>query len=181
MLLGIIGAILYLQYYRPLPLSTWKKIICSKRVWTLALLVLLVRIYGAFMEADLSDGTSLVAKLRTELEYFKIAPILVIILIPFICGLTTGLAIGFVGASFPIVMSMAGQDPSLAELLPIVALAYGCGYLGMLLSPVHVCLIVSNQHFRTKLYDSIKHLIPAAVLMFTMVLAYYFLLKAILN
>jgi uncharacterized protein len=181
MLMGIAGAILYLQLYRPLPLLTWKKILLSKRVWTLALLVLLVRIYGAYMEADLPGGTSLVETLRTELEFFQIAPILVIILIPFICGMTTGLAIGFVGASFPIVMSMAGTDPSLSELLPIIALAYGCGYLGMLLSPVHVCLIVSNQHFRTKLYESIKHLIPTGIIMFILILAYHFLLRVLLD
>jgi len=181
MLLGISGAILYLQLYRPLSSETWKKIFLSKRVWMLALLVLLVRIYGAYMEANLPDGTSLVEKLRAELEYFRIAPILVIILIPFMCGMTTGLAIGFVGASFPIVVSMAGTDPTLSELLPIVILAYGCGYLGMLLSPVHVCLIVSNQHFRTKLYESIKHLIPTTVVMFIMILAYHFLLKVLLD
>ena len=181
MLLGIASAIIYLQLYRPLSSATWSKIIISKRVWSLALLVLLVRIYGAYMEADLPDGTSLVEKLRTELEYFHIAPILVIILIPFICGMTTGLAIGFVGASFPIVMSMAGDAPSLQELLPIVALAYGCGYLGMLLSPVHVCLIVSNQHFRTRLYDSIKHLFPTAAVMFILITVYYFMMKIVLR
>lgn len=180
MFFGIIGAIAYLQYYRPLPFKTWKKIIWSKRVWTLALLVILVRVYGAFMEADLPDGTSLVAKFRNELEFFSIAPILVIIIIPFICGLTTGLAIGFVGASFPIVMSMAGTNPTFSELMPIIALAYACGYLGMLLSPVHVCLIVSNQHFRTKLYDSIKHLIIPSIVMFALFLAYYFALKGLL-
>lgn len=181
MLIGVAGAILYLQLYRPLPSSTWEKIVISKRVWMLVLLVVLVRIYGAYMEADLPGGASLVEKLRTELEHFNIAPILVIILIPFVCGMTTGLAVGFVGASFPIVMSIAGQNPPLQKLLPIVALAYGCGYLGMLLSPVHVCLIVTNQHFRTKLYESIRYLLPAGAVMFILITAYYFLLKIILG
>lgn len=180
MFLGVVGAITYLEFYRPLPSGTWTKIIWSKRVWTLALLVVLVRVYGAFMEAELPNGNSLVSQLQAEMEHFHIAPILVIILIPFICGMTTGLAIGFVGASFPVVMAMAGQNPSLSQLIPIISLAYGSGYLGMLLSPVHVCLIVTNQHFQTRLYDSIKHLIIPAVIMFLLFLAYYFTLDAVL-
>lgn len=180
MVLGVIGAIVYLEFYRPLPSGAWTGIIWSKRVWALALLVVLVRIYGAFMEAELPSGVNLVGELRSELASFHIAPIMVIILIPFICGLTTGLAIGFVGASFPIVMAMAGPDPTISELIPITVLAYGCGYIGMLLSPVHVCLIVTNQHFRTRLYDSIKNLIIPAILMFGIFLCYYYLLKAVL-
>jgi uncharacterized protein len=179
MVIGIAGAILYLQLTKPIELKKWQNIIFSKRVWVLTLLVLLIRIYGAFLEVNLPNGNNIVDELRTEIELFNIPPIVIIMAIPFICGLTTGLAIGFVGASFPIVMSMLGTDPTMNELLPSIALAYGCGYLGMLLSPVHVCLIVSNQHFQTKLYDSIKQLTTIAIVMLGLLLCYYFLLKTI--
>lgn len=180
MVIGIAGAILYLQLTKPIELKKWQNILFSKRVWLLTLLVLLIRIYGAFLEVNLPNGNNIVDELRTEIELFNIPPIVVIMAIPFICGLTTGLAIGFVGASFPIVMSMLGANPTMNELLPSIALAYGCGYLGMLLSPVHVCLIVSNQHFKTKLYDSIKQLTTVAIVMLVLLLCYYFFLKTIL-
>jgi hypothetical protein len=181
MLFGITGAVCYLQSFRPLPAAVWKKILFAKRVWILALLVLLIRIYGAFLEADMPDGSPLVEILRTEFTHFRIPPLAVIMLIPFICGMTTGIAVGFVGASFPVIMSLMGQQPSHAQLLPVIALAYGCGYMGMILSPVHVCLIVTNQHFRTPLYDTIKKLIPPAAVMLTLIFAYFLLLRLVLQ
>jgi len=63
------------------------------------------------------------------------------IVLPFICGLTTGITVGFVGASFPIVVSLiiAGNHSN-AYFLGTMAVAFFAGYAGVLLSPVHVCL-----------------------------------------
>ncbi len=176
MLLGVVGAILAVQFHSPLSASVWRRIIFSKRVWSLTLLVLLVRVYGAFMEADLPDGTALVTRFRGELEDFRIPIVLVLVLVPFVCGLTTGIAIGFVGASFPVVMGVVGPDPSTSRLIQAVVIAYASGYLGMLLSPVHVCLIVTNQHFTTRLSGSIWRLAVPAAAMFLLVSVYCILL-----
>jgi len=51
--------------------------------------------------------------------------------------------VAFVGASLPIVLSL-NSGPSPAPGTDVHgALAFGFGYAGMILSPVHVCLIVS--------------------------------------
>jgi uncharacterized protein len=83
-------------------------------------------------------------------------------LIPLVSGLTTGVSVGFVGASFPVVLRLIGADPPLHLLISTVVLAFGLGYTGMILSPVHVCLVVTNEHFRTGLFRSIRTLIAPA-------------------
>nr|HPQ53769.1 DUF401 family protein [Spirochaetota bacterium] len=80
--------------------------------------------------------------------------------IPFISGITTGIAVGFVGASFPIVVSLSGGD--ISQLV----LAYGCGYMGMILSPVHVCLVVTAEHFGTDVGTTLRKILyPASAVM----------------
>jgi hypothetical protein len=103
-----------------------------------------------------------------------------IMLIPFISGLTMGLAVGFVGASFPIVISLMGEAPPSGQLMAATALAYGFGYIGMMLSPVHICLMVTSEYFRTRvLRNSLALAKPAAVVAATSI-AVHLLYRAVL-
>ena len=94
--------------------------------------------------------------MNLELTAWGIPTAAVAVLLPFVSGMATGLAIGFVGASFPIVVSLVGGDASHADLLASVVLAYTFGHMGMMLSPVHICLVVTNEHFKTRLTHSIQ-------------------------
>ena len=166
MALGLVGALLVLQWQRPASGAVWRRVVLSRKTVQLALLVAMVRIYGAVIEADLPNGVALVEQMRLELDLWGIPVVAMIVLIPFVSGITSGLAIGFVGASFPIVMSLIGEDPSRGRLLSTTVLAFSSGYMGMMLSPVHICLIVTNEHFRTRLVHSLAGLIrPAAAVL----------------
>jgi len=175
--IGLCCAVALLQWQRPLSLKIWSKMIFTKALISLLLVVISIRFYGAFISADLPNGASLVETMRQELCDLGIPVVLIIMMIPFITGFTTGIAIGFVGASFPIVFSLLGADPQLSELLAANVLAFGFGYMGMILSPVHVCLIVSNQHFKTTIAGSLKGLMKPAVIMLCFTFIYYVLIK----
>lgn len=180
MITGIFLAQVFLQVKRPLNLSDWRKILFSKKALTMAILAGIIRVYGAFIEAQLADGTLLMGHVRNELSSWNIPLLLVIILIPFISGITTGIAIGFVGASFPIVMTLMGSNPAYGILLSTTLLAYASGYVGMLLSPVHVCLIVTNEHFRTSLLGSIYKLTRPAAVVAAGSIIFYFLIRHVI-
>ncbi|MBI9102570.1 MAG: DUF401 family protein [Spirochaetales bacterium] len=166
MTIGIGFSIIYLQIRRPVGPYDWKEMLLSSRSLQLLILVMLIRVYGAFIEAPLPDGMFLMEKMREELFSWGIPVILFTMLIPFFSGIATGIAIGTVGASMPIVLSLMGPEPALGVQLSTILLAYSFGHAGMMLSPVHVCLIVTNQYFKTGVFRSLKGLIrPAAVVM----------------
>jgi hypothetical protein len=175
MIMGIFIAMLILQIQKPLPLSLWRKIFISQNTLSLVWIVALIRIYGAFIESTLPDGTLVMFHVKNELTTWGIPLLLMIIVVPFITGITTGLAVGFVGASFPIVMSFIAPAPPANILIATTILAYASGYMGMILSPVHVCLIVSNRHFQTSITKSIIKLIAPASMVLLGALAFYFL------
>lgn len=160
MVVGICVAGLLLQIERPLGVADWWGLIREKRPWSLMALVAMVRVFGALIEAPLTDGGSLVARMQLDMAAWGIPVVLMVMFLPFVCGMATGLAVGFVGASFPIVLSLLGDTPPTNEWLATCLLAFAWGHSGMMLSPVHVCLIVSNEHFRTRLLRSLPGLVP---------------------
>ncbi|MFZ7112520.1 MAG: DUF401 family protein [Desulfatiglandales bacterium] len=106
-----------------------------------------------------------VLQIRNELMAYHIPVILVVMIMPFISGLITGLAIGFVGTSFPLIIPMFPSAP-LLDYLSYAALAYSFGYMGMMLSPVHLCLLVTKDYYHASLMRSYRLLfMPALMIM----------------
>jgi uncharacterized protein len=180
MCIGILAAIVLLQIVRPLRVPNWKKIIFSRRTLMLIILVAAVRLYGAFIEADLPGGVPLVETMRMELNSIGIPLLAIVIITPFIAGLATGLSIGFVGAAFPIVINIIGLEPQTGILLATTLLAYGSGYMGMMLSPVHVCFIVTNEFFKTRLVKSLAGLLPPVSFILAGTLVLYVMIRFVL-
>lgn len=165
MTIAIASAMILQQILRPLSVANWLDILKERKSFMMALVVAVIRTYGAVIEAPLPDGGCLIALLRSEIAGAGVSALLLTIILPFTVSLTSGLAVGFVGASFPIVMQLIDPHATTSQIAATAVLAFGSGYVALLLSPVHVCLIVTNEHFRTELPSSIRGMVlPAAVL-----------------
>ena len=162
--IGIAVGLVVLQFQHPIPARIWKKEIFSSRIFNLLCIIVMARLYGAFIEAKLPDGVFLMEKIRGELFDFGIPATALIIVVPFIAGITTGITIGYIGASLPVVISLAGSTRP--ELYSAIILGYTSGFLGMMLSPIHICLIVSNEYFKVKLTESLGGLLRPTALVF---------------
>ena len=79
----------------------------------------------------------------------------VVYLTAFFMGLLTGLPQGFAAIAFPLILPMLGPGS-----LDALALTYICGLTGVMLSPAHLCLIVTVEYFHSTMFGSLK---PAAI------------------
>ncbi|BBA69547.1 DUF401 family protein [Geobacter sulfurreducens] len=97
--------------------------------------------------------------------------VLIITVIPFLAGTMTGLTVAFVGITFPILMPlMGGNAPSLG----LLSLAFGSGFAGVMISPVHLCLVLTREYFgadMTKVYHRLW--IPQALVLAAAVVPVY--------
>ncbi|MBT1075726.1 DUF401 family protein [Geobacter grbiciae] len=99
-------------------------------------------------------------------------PVLFIITaIPFLAGVMTGLTVAFVGITFPILMPLMGGDiPSLG----LLSLAFGSGFAGVMLSPVHLCLVLTGEYFEADMARVFRRLwIPQALVLAAAVVPVY--------
>lgn len=183
MAVGLIAAQMVLQMMHPLSLKTLGRTGFSMKTLNLLLIVTAIRIYGAFLEPRMMGGQlfNIMDHVNIELNSWGIPQIFIAAAIPFIAGITTGLAIGFVGAGFPVVISLAAASPDSNAIFYYTTIAYGFGYMGMMLSPVHVCLIVTNEFFKTSLAKSLKNLLMPALFIMAFTIVYSYFIQNLMN
>jgi len=134
--------------------------------WNMILLVAAIQVFSFCLTAPLPGGGTLVAVMRDEFVAAGVPLVALMMVIPFISGLVTGVAFGFVGASFPIIFALLGADPPAATAVAATVLSYSFGYIGMMLSPLHVCYVVTCEYFGTSLFAVYPRLIgPAATVL----------------
>jgi len=108
--------------------------------WRTILLVVSVLIFKKILES--SGALPLIPQL---FSHFRIPPTITLFTIPFFVGIISGLSMGVVGIAFPILLPIIGvKNPDLTYAM----LAYAGGVSGYLLSPLHLCLVVSCSYFK---------------------------------
>ena len=97
---------------------------------------------------------------------------LIAILIPLLIGLITGMTIAPIGIGFPILIPLFQNDP---HFLNYMVLAFASGISGDLLSPFHLCLILTKDYFRADLKGVYRFIwIPAASIVGVAILIAFF-------
>jgi len=114
-----------------------------------------------------------VIQIRNELIAYHIPVMMVIIIMPFLSGFITGIAIGFVGTSFPLIIPLF-DSTNVFSFLSYAVLAYSFGYMGMMLSPIHLCFLVTKDYFKANLLGSYRLIIlPSVMVMAVAVILFY--------
>ncbi|MBN1619909.1 DUF401 family protein [candidate division WOR-3 bacterium] len=162
-------------------LKDWKKEMNPRkalnpgRIIPLAILIMTIMGYKKVIE----DG-GVAQAIALDIQNMNFPVIVVFTALPFIAGVITGIAIGFIGASFPLIIDMLGDFPQYSKTAVLV-LSFGFGYAGMMLSPFHACILLSKEYFCSSWKDIYKYLAgPVAFLTAAFVL-YYFLVSFVLN
>ncbi len=85
------------------------------------------------------------------------SPVLLFV-VPFIVGLLTGYMPAAVGICFPVLVAIIVEGGAIHY--GRMAFAYAGGLFGVLLSPVHLCLVLSRQYFNADLGRVYRRLLP---------------------
>ena len=117
---------------------------------------------GVMVFQSMLDVSGLLPEAGRQLGASMIPIEFVIGFLPFLAGLVTGIAIGFAGPAFPLVVGLVDVNSQLSQASALV-LAFSMGYVGMMLSPVHLCYILTRRYFMSGLLPSYAYLVPCAL------------------
>lgn len=117
---------------------------------------------GVMIFQTLLDASGLLPLAGRQLSDSLVPLEVVIAFLPFLAGLVTGIAIGFAGPAFPLVVGLMAFDPSLSQA-SVLVLSFSMGYAGMMLSPVHLCYILTRRYFISGLFQSYKYIFPCVM------------------
>jgi integral membrane protein (TIGR00529 family) len=159
LLISLLISIVWVGFMNRISFNKMLKVIFDKANLSMFILGIGIMVFkGILTESQALEG------IKEDLYSYNIPWLLVIMFLPFFSGLVTGITVGFVGTSFPLVISLLPGDPK--AYLHYVTLAYGCGYLGVLLSPVHICLILTRDYFKVSLLGIYRKILLPLLLLF---------------
>lgn len=131
----------------------------------------IVLIFGTMLFKETMEASGAVKNLSGYFLEQGIPVLPIVCLLPFLTGLLTGLTVGFVGSTFPLLISMAGASVS------NISLAFAAGFAGVLLSPVHLCLVLTREYFKADLWGVYKRMLPASAFILITAFVEYALLR----
>ncbi len=135
---------------------SWSKIIIllsSVEVIKMIYLVATILIFKGLLE-----HSHAAEEISNELLELKVPLLFITMFLPFLIGIISGYTLAFVGVSVPILIPLIQTYGESAFIYPYAMLIMACGFAGVLLSPLHLCFILSNQYFGTGISAVYRHL-----------------------
>jgi integral membrane protein (TIGR00529 family) len=170
---GLVAALVWVAASNHLPADRIRASLLDHGSVSILLLVVAIMIFqGVLKESQAA------LQIRSELFDYRIPVSLVIMILPFLAGFITGIAVGFVGTSFPLIIPMFPEH-HLIGYLSSAALAFTFGFMGMMLSPVHLCFLVTKDYYGASLIKSYRYLLLPALSVMGTVAGIFFLIRSL--
>jgi len=124
-------------------------------------LSLLLVVAGVMFFKELLAVSGTISLFAADLVGLGIPMWLLLLFLPLLVGLATGSHEAAVGISIPVFVPLLSNDIFLAG----VALTYLTATLGYLVSPLHLCIILTREFFNAKFAKIYQYTIPVALTM----------------
>jgi integral membrane protein (TIGR00529 family) len=106
-------------------------------------------IFGVMTLMLAIDETGIAATFYNELLGVGFRSGIVVFVVPFAVGLLTGVTSAYIGVGFPVVLPLLGTQ-GLSQNAGMI-LAFSGGFMGVMASPVHLCLVLTKDYFKASL------------------------------
>jgi len=132
---------------------------------------------GVMMFQALLETSGLLPQAARQLTNSHMPLPVIIGFLPFLAGLVTGIAIGYAGTAFPLIVGLMGVDGIGLTPIATLVLAFTMGYAGMMLSPVHLCFVLTRQYFAASYFRVFPYLLPCVLTVAASGIVLHLLLK----
>ncbi len=128
---------------------------------------LIALIFGIMYFKLVIENSGAVEVVADRLAASGIPLIFMIVAMGITSGYITGLNIAALGVLIPIFIPLFPED----NIVPYISLLFTSSFAGYLISPLHMCFILTKEYFNTKVLSTYKYLIiPLALMLLTGIL-----------
>jgi integral membrane protein (TIGR00529 family) len=114
-----------------------------------------------------SDMAGIIKSLVANAQSYRA---LILFIIPFGIGFLTGVNQSFAGIAFPVLVPIVGIG---SPDLRMIAFLYVSGFAGVLLSPVHLCLVLSSEYYGASLAGVFRYLVPPVIIIILLAVLFF--------
>ena len=155
-LIGVVFSTIFLYFLIKISFKEYIQIIKKSITWKLALAIFGIMIFREMF--DVSKANILIADMIGRLPF---PALLIIIVIPLLLGLLTGYNLGAIALSYFLVepfFSFTGIN-----IIGLTSIIFISSLVGYLISPIHLCNVLSSEYLKTDTTRMYKMYIPAAI------------------
>jgi hypothetical protein len=143
---ALLGAVVCVMIQNTqLGLKFLRDVLTKKSLWSMVFVIVSIFVFKDIMQAA-GVVREMASKAGGEAALFASAAFL-----PFLVGLVAGINVAFVGATFPLLLGVLGSLGMQDQMIPYLVLATFCGFTGVMISPIHICFILTCQYFQCDL------------------------------
>lgn len=121
-----------------------------------------VLIVGIMIFKRMLETTGAIMVIPELFTGLGVHPLVILFFIPFLIGMLTGITSAIVGIGFPVLLPFIVTQGEVN--LNYAMFAFVGGYMGHMLSPMHLCLVVTNDYFKADTGKIYKMLILPLVI-----------------
>ena len=176
LIIALIISILWVWKQSRFSLSQRWSILKRRQLFKMFYLVSTILIFKGILED--SHAIKIVSQ---ELIQWSIPLIMVAVILPCLVGVISGISIAFVGTTFPIIISLIQSYGEVHLMMPYMILAMVSGFVGVMISPLHLCILLSNEYFETSFFPVYRHLWLPCTALFSSSCLYFWILKIIMS
>jgi integral membrane protein (TIGR00529 family) len=159
-LIGIVLSIIILFYLTKENNKDFFKIFKKSLTWRLALAIFGIMIFREIIQV--SGASDAIAYIIKSTPFPAIS---MVVLLPLILGVLTGYNVAAVALSYPIVSPFFPSPIDIVTLIGLTSLIFISSMVGYLISPIHLCNVLSSDYLKTDTTRMYKTFIPAAVIL----------------
>jgi len=156
-LIGIIVSIIVLFFLTKLRLKEYLVVLKKSLTWRIAMAIFGIMIFRQMFEV--TTANTIVANLITGLPFSALA---IIILIPVVIGFLIGYNLGAIALSYFLVQPFF--DVTGLSILWTTSIVFVSALVGYLVSPIHLCNVLSGEYLKTDTTRIYKQFIPSAII-----------------
>jgi len=134
---------------------------------------ILFLLYAIMLYKAIIESSATASVLISDMQAIGLPALVVLVALPLLMGLATGFSMAFVGVALPLLVPYIVSDLGVNGYA--LLLAYVSGMMGVLLSPLHLCLILSAEYFKANLARVYKYILPPAVVMEAIAILIYYI------
>ncbi|MFP4325215.1 MAG: DUF401 family protein [Desulfonatronovibrio sp.] len=141
----------------------------EKHLWQMVFVILSIFVFKGVL-----DGGGVVREISGAIDGSS-ALLAAATILPLLVALISGITLAFVGATFPLILGILDQL-GIQGNTPYVVLALFSGYAGVLVSPIHICFLLTCEFFRTNVARVWPRLFVPCLILFLSGIGYFFIL-----
>lgn len=158
-LIGIIFSIILVFLLTKTPNKKYLTIIRKGLSWKLPL-----AIFGIMIFREMFIVSKIDVFLGNVVQNTPVPAIIFFIVIPLFFGIVMGYNLGAIGVSFPIIYAFIPLFNDV-NMVALASIMYVSSLVGYLISPLHLCNVVSSEYLKVDVTGMYKMLVPASLVL----------------